>query len=162
VQEADGVEAEVMFVREEWDLIIGVPHEHAAIRIERYTLDESDNDWDANSLNCIVDVRAGRFQGRLPLLFSTRCLAGFREEIANLDRDVAGKTELGSLEGEFELRLACDRLGHVKIDVEVTDDLAFGNRLAVSFRSDQTMFKPLLEQLEAIAVRFPIRSAKIR
>jgi hypothetical protein len=162
VQEADSLEAEVMFVREEWDLVIGTPREHASIRIERYILDEADNDWDANSLDCTVDVRAGDFQGRLRALFSTRSFAGFRDELTSLDRNVEGKTALASLEGEFELRLACDRLGHVKIDVEATNDLAIGNRLALSFRSDQTMFGPLMEQLESIAMRFPIRTAKIR
>jgi hypothetical protein len=157
VQEAAGGEAEVTFSPEDWDLLVGTTSEHAAIRIRRFAFPEGGNEWDANALDCVVDVRGGAFHGAFDATLWTRDFVHFREGIERLDRDLRGEAALETIEGQIGIRLLCDRSGHVRIAVEAMDIFGTGNRLTLSFEFDQTMFGPVLAQLESILRRFPMR-----
>ena len=157
MQEEDGGEAEVTFSREDWDLLIGTPSEHAAIRIQRFGFPDAGNEWDANALDCVVDVRGGAFHGAFHATLWTGDFVRFWQGIERLNRDVGGEVALETIEGQIGIRLVCDRLGHVRIAVVAMDIPGTGNRLTLSFESDQTMFGPVLAQLESIVRRFPVR-----
>ena len=156
-EEEDGVfEEEVTSTGDDWDLLIGSASEHAAIRIRRYAIAEPENNWDANALDCVVDVRGGAFRGRFAVTFWTQDFVRLREGIERLDRDLEGEAAFETIEEQIHVRLTCNRLGHVAIAVKAMDVAGLGNRLTVSFESDQTMFAGVLAQLESIVRRFPV------
>ena len=80
-------------------------------------------------------------------------------ELRELHRTLKGNARFSSYEGQIELALVGDGLGHVAVHGEAMDIAGTGNMLRFHFEIDQTEPQPLLHDLEAIVARHPARVA---
>lgn len=74
-----------------------------------------------------------------------------------LDAALVGEARLDCLEPYLALSVACDTTGHLRIELELRPDLLH-ERHIFNFELDQTYLKPLIADLDAILVAYPVRS----
>lgn len=108
-------------------------------------------------LSAEVDVAVGSFRGSYPADFDTYAFSEFAKQLAVLDRTVSGSANFTSLEGQLELTLKCDALGHVAVDGTAMDVAGIGNKLNFELNIDQTHIAGILSSLKAMLKKHPVR-----
>jgi hypothetical protein len=61
------------------------------------------------------------------------------------------------LEGQLELTLKCDALGHVSVDGAAMDVAGIGNKLLFELNIDQTHVPGILDSLKVTLKKHPVR-----
>jgi hypothetical protein len=111
-------------------------------------------------LRSIVEVEVGAFRASYPCHFDGGAFQRFAAELRVLHSSLKGKATFSSYEGQLELELVGDGLGHLQVKGEAMDVAGTGNTL--SFRlggMDQTELPELFRDVEAIWSAYPQRVA---
>ena len=108
-------------------------------------------------LSADVKVAAGKFAAIYPASFDTFAFSEFAKQLRVLHRTVSGSAEFTSLEGQLELTLKCDALGHVTVDGTAMDVAGIGNRLMFKLEIDQTHLPGILKSLKSMLKKHPVR-----
>lgn len=108
-------------------------------------------------LSAEVDIAVGRFRGNYPAYFDTYAFSEFAKQLSVLDRTVSGSAKFTSLEGQLELTLKCDALGHICVDGAAMDIAGTGNKLLFEIVIDQTHLTGILDSLKATLKKHPVR-----
>jgi hypothetical protein len=119
---------------------------------------DSESDWDRGALECEVVAKTGPFCAKFTTVVLSYDLIGLQECLLKLRQCVGDEVEetFRLLEGAVTLKFRLDRQGHIAIDVEVTDDPAFGTRLLFEIGADQTYIGSWLKDIEADIAEFPV------
>jgi len=96
-----------------------------------------------------VEVAVGHFRGSFPADFESYAFSEFHKQIAILDKTVSGSAVFTSREGQLELTLKCDVLGHIHVSGEAVDAFGTGNRLLFDLYIDQTHIPKILNSLKS-------------
>ncbi len=112
--------------------------------------------WDGNWLKVDVDVRTGAFGGMYVADLRVEEFENFRAQIDTLYRSLKGEAVLSSMEGWVSVRLAADRLGHLKAECEVRDVPGMGSRLLFTLDLDQSFIPTIVAALNGVMRTYPL------
>ena len=125
----------------------GEEHEYACALIEGANSDG----W----LPSKVEVRAGAFSGEYPCYLDTWAFARFSREVRDLYETLKGTATFTTYEGQLEIVLVGDGLGHVDVKVQAMDYAGTGNKLSIRLGIDQTSLPSLIKELDSIVAAYP-------
>jgi len=108
-------------------------------------------------LSADVEITVGRFCGSYSADFDTFSFSEFAQQLASLHRTVSGSAMFTSVEGQLELTLKCDALGHISVSGEAMDVAGIGNKLLFEFNIDQTHAPQILKSLKSTLKKHPVR-----
>ena len=108
-------------------------------------------------LSADVKIAVGNFRGDYAAFFNTFAFSEFASQLAVLDRTLSGSAKFTSLEGQLELALKCDALGHISVHGEAMDNAGTGNKLLFDLNIDQTHLSETLNSLKATLKKYPVR-----
>lgn len=129
------------------------------VRLEPKTLARGSGeltDWDRNWINTLVTVKGGHFTGQFEAMFMTTDFERFKQELKPLYDNLKGTAKFSGFEGQLELKIKGDGIGHFEVDVLACDQPGIGGVLTFKMSFDQTIIKDLVEQLDSITRKFPI------
>ena len=112
--------------------------------------------WDDNWIFCSVMVSTRSFQGRVNGLIRAEEIGEFHDQVANLYQRLTGTATFETMEGWLRVCLTGDGRGHLEFRGQVCDDLADGNVLKFCLPFDQTDLPPVLANLQAARIAFPL------
>jgi len=137
----------------------GARHERLEVNVLRYERAASGNNYhDDNWLSVEVSVNCGAFHGKFPAAFLTGELESFYVQLARLYETLTGKARFQTLEGQLELEVIGDGLGHISISGEAQDKAGIGNKLLFKLAVDQTQLQTSVQSLAAVTSAFPVRT----
>jgi hypothetical protein len=113
--------------------------------------------WDGNWLQVTASVEAaGSWVEASGTFLRTDELAAFAGQMAAVDATLAGKAELTCMEPQLRILLEGNGLGHIAVTIDLTPDYVNQSH-RFRFDTDQTWLRPLLNALEAILDKHPVR-----
>jgi len=125
--------------------------------VERHLFPDSDNYTDRNMLAVNVAVAAGRFQGFLETRLRTDELAGLRDMLREMHRQLRGEWHHEFLGSGLDFRIKGDGLGHFHMICIADDQPGTGSELTFGIDFDQTAIPEIIGSLDAIIATFPVR-----
>jgi hypothetical protein len=136
----------------------GQEHERLEINVLGYERAASGDYHDDNWLSAQVSVSCGAFRGMFPAAFLTAELESFRDQLAQLYEALSGSARFETLEGQLQLEITGDGLGHIHISGEAQDQAGIGNRLVFKIGIDQTQLQASVQSLASAMSSFPVRT----
>jgi len=115
--------------------------------------------WDGNWLviRARMEAPGATVQCEGPILTASD-VERFRNELAVASATLAGEATLAGLEPELTVRLQVQRLGQVKVEVEITPEhLSQLHRFTVDL--DQSYLPAVISSCDAVLDRFPVRGS---
>ena len=128
------------------------------VRLEpkRLVREGSEIDYDNNCIITTVTVKGGKFSGQFDAEFMTIEFEKFKQELKPLYDNLKGSATFSGLEGQLELKIVGDKIGHFEVSVVASDQPGDGGQLSYTMEIDQTSIKELVYQLDTITKMFPI------
>lgn len=128
------------------------------VRLEpkRLVQEGTEIEYNNNWIITTVTVKGGKFSGQFEAEFMTIDFEKFKQELKPLYDNLKGSATFSGLEGQLELNIVGDGLGHFDVSVVAIDQAGFGSKLSFTMSFDQTLIKELVSQLDAITRKFPI------
>jgi len=128
------------------------------VRLEpkRLVREGSEVDYDNNWIVTTVTVKGGKFSGQFDAEFMTIDFEKFKQELRPLYDNLNGSATFSGLEGQLELKIVGDGIGHFEVRVVACDHPGYGAQLSFIMGLDQTSIKELVNQLDKITKRFPV------
>ena len=102
-----------------------------------------------------IEVSAGAFRGGFPSDLDCWAFERFAREVRELYKTLKGTATFSTYEGQLELSLVGDGLGHVEVKAQAMDYAGTGNKLAFRLHLDQTELPTLMKDLDAIVATYP-------
>jgi hypothetical protein len=101
------------------------------IKIEplNWTHADAELDWDKNWIHSRITVKGGAFRGQFYCDLMTTDFELFKRELKKTHDSLNGRAEFKTLEGQIQIKIEGDGLGHFTVDCEVRDEAGVGNRL---------------------------------
>ncbi len=139
------------------DVMFELSDPNAFVRMvpRRLTRQGSGTYYDDNWLTTLVMVKGGHFTGQYEAEFMTTDFECFKQELKSLYDNLGSHALFSGLEGQLELRLTGDGIGHIEVNVLAADQPGSGAHLQFSLEIDQTQIPTLIQQLNLITERFP-------
>ncbi len=125
----------------------GTEHEFARVEV----ISSNGDGW----LPSRITVRAGSFSGEFPSNLDVWAFARFATELKALYESLKGTASFSTYEGQLELTLVGDGMGHIQVKGEAMDYAGTGNKLIFRLAIDQTEIPALLRDLSAISAAYP-------
>jgi hypothetical protein len=117
---------------------------------------QSEDYWDGNWMNALVELAVGAFRGRFTANLRTDEFARFRSELESLYDSLSGSAEFHSMEEWLTIRFTGDARGHFDIRCTVRDQAGVGNTLTFALAIDQTQLPAVLRALRDIEEAWPV------
>jgi hypothetical protein len=102
-----------------------------------------------------IAVCAGAFHGEFPGDLDVWAFSRFADQVRELHKTLKGTAVFSTYEGQLELALVGDGLGHISVNGEAMDFAGTGNKLVFRLGIDQTQLPALLKDLESIVAEYP-------
>lgn len=119
---------------------------------------DSSDYWDGNWLNVVAECSdLGASVIITGPIIHLREIEAFRTQLIDLDKTLKGTAELPTLEPNLQLKLTCDKLGHIAAECHITPD-HMSQSHSFEFVIDQTFLKSLIHQCNRILDVYPIRN----
>lgn len=117
---------------------------------------ESPSDWESSWIKCLVSVKAGGFLGSFKCDLQKNDFGIFKDELSQLYDELEGKAFFHSLEGQIEIEIKGDGIGHFVASCCVMDSAGVGNKLEFELSFDQTIIPEMAKQLSNITDLFMV------
>jgi hypothetical protein len=124
---------------------IGYPENE---RLELFVAPEAESDHGYEWLSTKAEIKVGSFSGSVGMSILYSELVRFHDDLAPLYKNLKGKAEFRTLEGQLEIDVIADRTGHITATGFIIDVAGTGNRLIFVIRFDQTLLAHTLKELE--------------
>lgn len=95
-----------------------------------------------------VEIKAGKFSGRLETEFSTHEVVQLYRELRALYFSLSGSLTFSPLEGNLEFKMSGDGRGHFEVDGVARDGLVDANELSFVLLFDQTEIPSTIREME--------------
>lgn len=95
----------------------------------------------------ILEVNSRGYQVSAPFYFEEASLTRFLEQLEGMDRTLQGSALLQPTYEKHFLELTLTRTGRVVVRGEINEYSAHAQQLKFAFETDQTVLKPLIEDL---------------
>jgi hypothetical protein len=134
------------------------------IKIEplKWTHADAELDWDKNWIHSRITVKGGAFRGQFYCDLMTTDFELFKRELKKTYDSLNDQAEFKTLEGQIQIKIEGDGLGHFSVDCEVMDDAGVGNKLNIAMAFDQTQIPDFVRQLDKIVKQFPIQGTELK
>jgi hypothetical protein len=113
-------------------------------------------DFDRNWIKSYVEVKAGGFSGQFECDLMTTDFERFKQSLSKLYNNLDGTASFTSYEGQVEIKIEGDGIGHFVADCSVMDNVGIGNQLDFEINFDQTIIPEMVRQLDCITKKFPV------
>lgn len=118
----------------------------------------SELDYDNNWIRCLIEVSGGSFNGAYEADIITTTFEIFKQELHKLYDDLRGKAVFSDLEDYIEIEVIGNGSGLLKANVICNDQPGiYSAVLKYEIDFDQTYIKDIVNQLNEITIKFPIR-----
>jgi len=128
-----------------------------AIHVAGYTTAVPEDPYDANWLECSIDVNVGRFYGAVEASLTTQDFARLAVQLGDLLGGSSRKANFRALEEAIIFDIELDRAGRAKVRGQLRDIDVDGCTLGFCFDSDLSFLEPLVEGLRQVVSQFPER-----
>jgi len=102
---------------------------------------------DGSGYRAILEARSRGYEVRTPFYFEVQPLTQFLDQLVMMDRTVTGSAKLKPLYEDHFIELTLTSRGRVVVRGEVYEYSEHSQHLRFEFETDQTVLKPLIEQL---------------
>lgn len=128
------------------------------IRLELMNLNypNAELDWDRNWIKSKVIVKAGGFSGEFECDLMTTDFERFKQDLSKLYIKLDETASFNTMEGQVEIKIKGDGIGHFDADCSVMDEAGMGNKLDFAINFDQTIIPEMVRQLNDITKTYPI------
>jgi hypothetical protein len=142
----------------ETNLYFEIAYSGNIVRVEAISLEHQNSPYyyDNNWINSKVYIKCGQFQGQFTAQFQTVDFESFKQELKKLYADLKSTAHFTPIEHQLELIVTGDGTGHLEMQVIAKDNVSDGAELQYTMTLDQTLLKPVIDQLQSITERFPI------
>lgn len=130
--------------------------DRVVFRAIRRTSPDADDFWDGNWIDSEVELAVGGFRGGYAAYLRSNEFDSFRKGLVEISETLRGEAEFTTMEGQIELRLTTDRVGHIKVTGRAEDQAGIGNRLTFEFEIDQTCLASTIRSLDELLRVFPV------
>ncbi len=113
-------------------------------------------DWDRNWIQAIVTVKAGAFSGQFKTELMTTDFYKFKQQFSRLYDNLDGMAIFDTIEGQINIKIKGDGIGHFEANCMVMDYAGTGNKLDFEIIFDQTIIPNIVGQLDNITKTYPI------
>jgi hypothetical protein len=137
----------------------GSDSEFLSVNITGRSRAGSSDYWDGNWLNAVIEIDAGGFRGLYGAYLRAEELREFREGLARLYSFDIKETKFETMEGQLDINVRGDGLGHFTAECVAVDQAGTGNRLSFTLSFDQTDIPAILRGLDSLVEEFPVRGA---
>ena len=127
------------------------------IAVLKYAYPDATDDYDANWLDVMINLKAGAFSGKYSAYFQTSDFLALKDDLQKLYNTLDDGFKFSTLEDQLEMDFVGDGLGHIHIDCKAQDQAGIGNTLEFELAIDQTEIRNLIYQLEEILKTFPVK-----
>ena len=146
---------------EEQDLYFEIKDSGNFVRLKMVTqlYPEAELNWDRDWIDVHVDVKAGAFNGSYKANMRLWEISNFAKQLRVLHEKLAGEARLEGLEGQVNIQIEGDGIGHFVASCILTDRVAASeNKLEFELEFDQTDLAIILNQLHTIENQFSTSS----
>jgi hypothetical protein len=126
------------------------------IKLIKLAFPDAELDWDRNWLDASVVIKAGGFSGQFNTQLMTVDFENFKQELISLYTKLDGTANFNTMEGNINIRMKGDGIGHIASECKLMDYPGTGNKLEFRIDFDQTYIPTLIRQLDNIVQIFPI------
>lgn len=120
----------------------------------------SNLDYDNNYIKCNIYVSGGAFSGSYNADILTVEFEEFKHELNSLYNNFNGTAEFSNLEGEINIKIKGDGIGHFNARIECIDFPGINSsELIFEIEFDQTFIKKIVSQINQITKEFPIKGS---
>lgn len=112
--------------------------------------------WDRNWVKSNVSVRVGGFSGQFETDLRTNDFEKFKKDLVILYDKLDGTASFDTLEGQVNITIKGDGIGHFEAACVVMDKPGTGNTLEFELNFDQTSIPEILQQLDNISTKYPV------
>lgn len=105
-----------------------------------------------------VSLKVGGFSARFNASFLATDFVKFRNELQVLSDKLKGNATFETVEGQLRLKLGVDKLGHITVAGEVSDEAGIGNKLIFNMNIDQSYLPHTIRQLGTVIEGFRARA----
>lgn len=116
--------------------------EAAILRLEAIT--SYDN---GNYYKCELVLRSGKFSAEVPFYFDATSLAEALHHLKSMQQLLPGTATIGQQYEEDHIQIAVNQYGQVVVSGTIIEYGEYKQRLEFTFRTDQTIFAPLIHDL---------------
>jgi len=122
-----------------------------------YKYYSASDEWDRNWLEVQIEVKAGAFSAKYKADLMAVEFKTLKEYFEYTYTHLSNEFKFEDIEHYTELNLKGDGIGHFEINCVITDNPGYMVRsLDFNLSIDQTQIMPIVRQLNAILLQFPI------
>jgi hypothetical protein len=110
--------------------------------------------WGGYEVRTTLEIKSGNFRIKATLWTSTGEIFEFYQKLKVCNDELKGEAYYNSYEGNLEMSVAYDNLGHINIKGKFSEQNQFDNQLQFNFLTDQTFIHTTVEELELIAKKY--------
>jgi hypothetical protein len=117
----------------------------------------SDDYWDGNWVNASASMsaRGARIEVTAPFIHLGD-LKRWHEQLLSLNKNLAGEANLQPMEPEISVTMVAESLGHITVTADLTPDHIY-QKHRFEFEIDQSYLPPLIEEVEKVLIKFPLK-----
>ena len=104
---------------------------------------------DDSGYRALLEVRSRGYQVRAPFYFEPWSLEQFITHLEQMDRTLTGTAKLKPMFEDHFVELTLTNTGRVVVHGEVFEYSEHGQHITFEFETDQTVLKPLIDDLKA-------------
>lgn len=120
---------------------------------DRITIDMFGEAWDDGWLQTSVEIRSDGFTARLNPYFEISDFQVFLKQLAELYDKLSGTASLVPMEGQLELKLTGDGIGHITAKGKAFARATYGTMLEFEFGTDQTFLPDSITTLRSFIAK---------
>ncbi|MBK7183674.1 MAG: hypothetical protein IPH89_12440 [Bacteroidetes bacterium] len=125
------------------------------IEVIGYCHSEAELNYDKNWLSSIVQFNVGSFSGKFKAEMQTFDFEIFKKELEIAFDKLNRSATFETIEGQVNLDIAGDGVGHFEAKCLLMDQAGVGNELRCELELDQTQLPEIIDQLNKIIVAYP-------
>ena len=110
--------------------------------------------WGGYEVRTRIKIKSGNFQVDSTLWTSTGEIHGLYESLKSCNSDLQGTVNFITYEGNLDLKIDYDNLGHAGISGRFFEQGHFENELRFEFSSDQTYLNSTINELREIVDKY--------
>ncbi len=110
--------------------------------------------WGGYETKSIISIKCSNYSVTGELYISTGEIYNFYQQLINCYETLKGEATLKSFEGNLELKMIFDGLGHAEIQGYFQEYLHVVTELKFEFQTDQSYLKPTIDELYEIHKKF--------
>ena len=110
--------------------------------------------WGGYDSQAQIEIKSGPFSCSSSFYISTGEISQFCQKLQTCYSDLEGELSLKSYEHNLKLNLVFDKLGHININGEFTDNNLENNSLSFEFDTDQSFLKSSIQDIENIVNKY--------